>query len=197
MSPLPENHRPDSIEWITASAMRMLEDQQRRAESLQTRAAQIAGFAGATVALAAPLGRKVTNGSQHFETLGAVLYFTGSAALALTIVFSIIFVLRTVYFYALGEKEIGHYIEDERFLVQTPAEIQFRTLKSIKPAVGRYEAINKKKAEWLNVCAVLFLIGLVLTVAVASILVLDHLCFPATTTHTTPHLIPILRRSSP
>jgi hypothetical protein len=196
MSPLPANHRPESVEWITSSALRMLEDQQSRAESLQTRAAQIAGFAGATVALAAPLGRKVTDGSHHLETLGAVLYFTGSAALALTIVCSIIFVLRTVSFYALGEKEIGHYIDDERFVTQTPAEIQFRTLKSIKPAVGRYEAVNKRKAQWLNACAFLFLIGLVLTVAVASIIVIDQLCFPATTTHMTHHLAPTLHHKS-
>jgi hypothetical protein len=195
VSPLPANHRPESVEWITASALRMLEDQQGRAESLQTRAGQIAGFAGATVALAAPLGRKVTEGSQHYETLGAVLYFTSSAALALTIVFSIIFVLRTVNFYALGEKEIGHYIDDPRFVTQTPAEIQFRTLKSIKPAVGRYEYVNERKARWLNVCAVLFLVGLVLTVAVAAIIVVDQLCF-STTTQIIHSLPPILRPRS-
>jgi hypothetical protein len=194
VSPLPANHRPESVEWITSSALRMLEDQQSRAESLQTRAGQIAGFAGATVALAAPLGRKVTEGSQHLETLGAVFYFLGSTALALTVVFSIIFVLRTFDFYALGEKEIGHYIEDPRFVTQSPAEIQFRTLRSLRTAVGRYEEINKRKADWLNVCAVLFLAGLVLTVAVASIIVIDQLC-SSTTTHLTHSLILTPHRS--
>ncbi len=125
-----------------------------------------------------------------------MLYFAGSAALALTIICSIIFVLRTVSFYALGEKEIGHYIDDPRFVTQSPAEIQFRTLKSIKPAVGRYEAVNKKKAEWLNACAFLFLAGLILTVMVASIIVVDQLCFPATMTHMTHSLTPSLHRKS-
>lgn len=176
MSPLPENFRPEAVEWITSSALRMLEDQQRRTESLQTRAGQIAGFAGATVALGAPMGLKVTSGSQQLETLGAVMYFTAIAALALTIVLAILFVLKPVGFYALGEKEIGHYIDDPRFVTQTPAEIQFRTLKATRPAVARYEAVNKSKAFWLKVSAFLFLSGLLLTVGVAAIIVVDRLC---------------------
>lgn len=175
MSPLPADHRPESVEWITASALRMLEDQQRRTESLQTRAGQVAGFAGATVALGAPLGLKVTQGSQHLETLGAILYFGGVAALALTIVFAILLVLKPVGFYALGEREIDHYIDDPRFVTQTPAEIQFRTLKATRPAVARYEAVNKSKAFWLKVSALLFLAGLLLTVGVAAIIVVDRL----------------------
>ncbi|HEX3361803.1 MAG TPA: hypothetical protein VHS74_12485 [Solirubrobacterales bacterium] len=197
MSPLPANHRPEAVEWITASALRMLEDQQRRTESLQTRAGQVAGFAGAAVALGAPLGLKVTQGPQHLETLGAILYFAGAAALALTIVFAVLFVLKPVDFYALGEKEIGHYIEDPRFVTQTPAEIQFRTLKATRPAVARYESANASKAFWLRVSAYLFLAGLLLTVAVAAIIVVDRLCFSTTTTHLLTSPIPHLPRRSP
>ena len=125
------------------------------------------------------------------------MYFAGTAALALTIVLSVFFVLRPVNFYALGEKEIGHYIEDTRFVTQTPAEIQFRTLKSIKPAVGRYETVNKSKAFWLRVSSLLFLAGLLLTVGVAVIIVVDRLCFSTTTIHIIKSLTPMLHRSSP
>jgi hypothetical protein len=136
----------------------------------------VAGFAGATVALGAPLGREVASVSQNLEAFGVIMYFSGVGALALTIIFSVAFVLRPVSFYALGEKEIGHYIEDSRFVTQTPAEIQFRTLKAIRPAVARYEQVNKSKAFWLQVSAVLFLGGLLLTIGVAVIIVVNQLC---------------------
>jgi hypothetical protein len=175
----------------------MLEDQQRRAESLQTRAGQVAGFAGATVALGAPLGVKVTEGSQHLETLGVIFYFSGIAALASTIVLAIYFVLRPVGFYALGTQEIARYIEDSRFVIQTPAEIQFRTLKAIKPAVGRYEAVNAEKAFWLRVSAFLFLAGLLLTIGAAAIIVIDRLWAPTMPNHILIHPTPLLLGKSP
>lgn len=154
----------------------MLEDQQRRAESLQTRAAQVAGFAGAAVALGAPLARTAL-GHLHGcdQLLAAVFYFGSVGTLSLTIVLSVVFVLIPVRHYAIPASEIGHYIDDQRFVTQLPAEIQFRTLKSIRPAVVRYEEVNGTKAFWLKIAAILFLIGLLLTVAVAVTLAADRL----------------------
>lgn len=174
--PLPENFRAESVDWITSNALTLVVDQQRRAESLQTRAAQVAGFAGATVALGAPLGKEALDRLDGLDqTLVAVLYFSGAAALALTIVFSVVFVLIPVRHYAIPASEIDHYIKDSRFVTQSPAEIQFRTLKSIRPAAERYETVNATKATWLKASAVLFLIGLLLTVGVAVTLAGDRL----------------------
>src|SRR4051794_27482288 len=111
MSPLPQNVRSESVDWITSNALALLEDQQRRAESLQSRAGQIAGFAGATVALGAPLGRAMGRLDGFDLGFAAVLYFGGVLALALTIVFSIVFVLIPVRHYAIPASEIDHYIE--------------------------------------------------------------------------------------
>lgn len=176
MSPLPQNYKPESVGWITSNALTLLEDQQRRAESLQTRAAQVAGFAGATVALGAPLGKTALGHLDGVDqTVTAILYFAGALALALTIIFSVVFVLIPVRHYAIPASEIGHYINDSRFVTQSPAEIQFRTLKSIRPAAERYETVNATKATWLKVSAILFLIGLLLTVGVAVTLAADRL----------------------
>lgn len=176
ISPLPDNTKPDSVGWITASALGMLADQQRRAESLQTRAAQVAGFAGAAVALGAPLARAALGHLDGCDQLLAAIFYFGSVGtLSLTIVLSIVFVLIPVRHYAIPASEIGHYINDPRFVTQPPPEIQFRTLKSIRPAVVRYEEVNGTKAFWLKIAAVLFLVGLLLTVAVAVTLAADRL----------------------
>jgi hypothetical protein len=174
--PLPANTNDDSVAWITSNALALLEDQQRRAESLQTRAGQIAGFAGATVALGAPIGLKALDrldGCDQIITAG--IYFAGVAALAMTIVLSVIFVLIPVGHYAIQASEISHYINDERFVTQGPPEIQFRTLKGIHPAAERYEEVNRTKALWLKISSVLFLFGLLLTVAVAVTLAAEQL----------------------
>lgn len=174
--PLPASTNHDSVAWITSNALALLEDQQRRAESLQTRAAQIAGFAGATVALGAPIGLKALgrlDGCDQIITAG--IYFGAVAALAMTIVLSVIFVLIPVSHYAIQASEIGHYINDERFVTQEPPEIQFRTLKGIHPAAERYEEVNATKALWLKISSILFLVGLLLTVAVAVTLAAERL----------------------
>jgi hypothetical protein len=176
VSPLPDTTRPESVEWITSNALTLLEDQQRRAESLQTRGGQVAGFAGAAVALGAPIGiraAKHLDGLDQKVVLG--IYFLAATALALTIAFSLYFVLRPVEHKALGAAEIKEYIDDPRFLTQTPAEIQFRTLKGLHPMVERYERVNRTKAKFLKASANLFLVGLLLTVAVAITLAADQL----------------------
>jgi hypothetical protein len=176
VSPLPDNTRPESVEWITSNALALVEDQQRRAESLQTRAGQIAGFAGATVALGAPLGLRAV---KHLDGLDqkvvAGLYFAAVAALTLTIVLSVVVVLLPVRHYALGASEIKNYIDDARFVTQSPAEIQFRTLKGLHPVAERYETVNGYKATGIKVTAALFLVGLLLTVAVAITLAANQL----------------------
>lgn len=128
----------------------------------------MAGFAGATVALGAPIGRKALRElSGTLENITAVCYFGGALALAGAIVISVVFVLRPVQHLAIGAAEIDNYVTDERFIVQTPAEIQFRTLKALKKAAERYETVNATKATCLKIAAVLFLVGLLLTVGVA------------------------------
>jgi len=124
--------------------------------------------------LGAPLGAKeLPHLPGLYHLVGTVLFFGGLLALALTIVFSVVFVLRPVRHYALGADEIRSYVEDERFVTQTPAEIQFRTLKAIHPAVQRYETVNATKAAWLKTSAIVFLAGLLMTVGLAVTLALE------------------------
>jgi hypothetical protein len=176
MSPLPANVNEHSVELISSNALQFLADQQRRAESLQTRAGQIAGFAGATVALGAPLGARAFKQLDGLdELIVAGLYFGGSCALGLTVFLSVVFVLRPVRHYAIAASEIDNYLEDRRFVTQSPAAIRFRTLRSIGPAVARYEVVNETKAFWLKVSAGLFLAGLLMTIGVAVTLAADRL----------------------
>lgn len=166
-----------SVDWITANAAAILDDQQRRSESLQTRAAQVAGFAGATVALSGPLAhRALKDFSGTLEALAAVCYFGGTVALAAAIVVSVVWVLRPVSHLALGAAEVGHYVEDPRFRMQSPAEIQIRTLKALRKGVERYERVNRTKAACLKISAGLFLLGLLLTVGVGITIGVDRLC---------------------
>lgn len=176
MSPLPANKNPESVAWITSNSLTLLEDQQRRAESLQTRAAQIAGFAGATVALGAPLARQALGHLDGCDQIvAAAAYFAGTGSLSLTILLSVLFVLRPRRHYAIGASEIKKYTTDQRFVTQEPSEIQFRTIKAVYKAVNRYEVVNSTKATLLTATAILFLVGLLLTIAVALILAADRL----------------------
>ena len=166
-----------SVDWITANATAILDDQQRRSESLQTRAAQVAGFAGATVALSGPLAhRALKDFSGVLEAIAAVCYFGGTIALAAAIVVSVVWVLRPVNHLALGAAEVGHYVEDPRFRTQSPAEIQIRTLKALRKGVERYERVNRTKAACLKISAGMFLLGLLLTVGVGITIGVDRLC---------------------
>jgi uncharacterized membrane protein YgdD (TMEM256/DUF423 family) len=113
--------------------------------------------------LGAPLGAKeLPHLPGLYHLVGTVLFFGGLLALALTIVFSVVFVLRPVRHYALGADEIRSYVEDE-----------FRTLKAIHPAVQRYETVNATKAAWLKTSAIVFLAGLLMTVGLAVTLALE------------------------
>lgn len=158
----------DSVEWITTNASSAVEDQQRRAESLQTRAAQVAGFAGVTVALAGPLAKSaLTSLHGHPECAAAVFFIGGSIGLALAIILSVFFVLRPIKHLALSADEIDLYVNDSRFVTSKPYEIQFRTLKGYAKTVRRYELNNARKATYLKLSAYLYLYGLVSIVALA------------------------------
>ena len=53
---------PEAIAWYVEEAQRLLEDQQRRAESLRTRGGQIAGFGAAVLAVDRGLGSLAAEG---------------------------------------------------------------------------------------------------------------------------------------
>jgi hypothetical protein len=177
MSPLPEKTNPESVALLTANALAALENQQRRSESLQTRAGQIAGFAGAVIALAAPLAsRTLGDLSGATRIVAATAYFFSTAALAAAVLVAVVFVLRPVSHLAIASAEVRHYLTDRRFLVQGPEEIQFRTLKSVYKALVRHESVNAKKAKSLTATSYCFLAGLVATAVLAVTLVVNVLC---------------------
>jgi uncharacterized membrane protein YjfL (UPF0719 family) len=176
MSPLPTDTNAETVAWNAANSLNVLGDQQRRAESLQTRAGQIAGFAGATVALGAPIARDVLG---CLEGIGLIVvataYFVGTACLALTIFCSVFFVMRPRMHYGIQASEIKRYATEEPFMTQKPAAIQIRTMKAVYKVVTRYEENNEIKANWLTRSAALFLVGLLLTIAVVATMAVENL----------------------
>jgi uncharacterized membrane protein YjfL (UPF0719 family) len=176
MSPLPANTDAETVAWNAANSLNVLEDQQRRAESLQTRAGQIAGFAGAAVALGAPLAGEVLMCLQGTNlVVAAATYFIGTACLALTIFCSVFFVMRPRMHYGIQASEIKRYATEEPFMTQRPAAVQIRTMKSIYKVVKRYEENNEIKANWLTRSAAFFLAGLLLTIAVVITIAIEKL----------------------
>lgn len=176
MSPLPPNTNAETVAWTAVNSLKVLDDQQRRAESLQTRAGQIAGFAGATVALGAPIAGDVLGSLDGFNLIvAAATYFIGTVCLAVTIFCSVLFVMRPRMHYGIQASEIKRYATEEPFMTQKPAAVQIRTMKSIYKVVKRYEENNEIKANWLTRSAAFFLVGLLLTIAVVVTMAVERL----------------------
>lgn len=176
MSPLPANTDSETVAWNASNALNILDDQQRRAESLQTRAGQIAGFAGATVALGAPLAGDALQCMEGVPlVITSIAYFAAIACLAITIFCSVFFVMRPRMHYGIQASEIKKYATEEAFMTEKPAAVQIRTMKSIHKVVRRYEENNEVKANWLTRSGGFFLSGLLLTIVVVVTLAIERL----------------------
>lgn len=107
---------PAAIAWYVEEAQRLLEDQQRRAESLKTRGGQLAGFGAAVLALIGGNAAMILNAAAGPArvVIGATL-FAGLASLAVAVAAAVWGVMRPRPFTTLGADEITAYAS-QRFL---------------------------------------------------------------------------------
>jgi hypothetical protein len=161
MNPVPSDTNPDAVAWYVDNASALLADEHRRGESLQTRAGQLAGFAGVSLALLGSLLPDAFGGLElSEERLAGGAYLLALALLIATIVLAVVRVLKPVRYAAIDAREVREYVTD-RFLVADRWEVQVRTLRALAMAVASAQSNNETKAKWLGRCVVVFLAGLV------------------------------------
>jgi hypothetical protein len=167
---------PDAIAWYVEQAQRMLEDQQRRSESLRLRAGQVAAFSGAILALIGSGAKdmlEVLDGCSL--TVAAVAILAAAVALAAAVVIAVIKGLGPKSWSTIDAEEIGYYRTD-RFLDEPDLwRVHIRTLNALHEAVDTAQENGNEAVEGLSRALWCFVAGLLATVVAIATLVLHYL----------------------
>jgi hypothetical protein len=152
---------PAAIAWYLEESQRLLEDQQRRAESLRTRGGQIAGFAAAVLALiggSAATMLEAAAGSVRV-VIGTTL-FLAMLCLAAAVAVAIWGVMRPQPYVALGADEITVYTS-ERFLSEPDLwRAQLRSLHALEGMTRGAQEDGNATAASILISLHAFLAGL-------------------------------------
>ena len=151
----------DAIAWYVEEAQRLLEDQQRRAESLKARGGQLAGFGAAVLAL---IGGSVatildaTEGSARVA-IGLTLLL-GVFFLAAAVAVAIWGVMRPWPLAALAADEIRIYAS-ERFLEEPELwRVHVRSLRALEGLARETQRERNAAAAAIGISLYAFLAGL-------------------------------------
>lgn len=152
---------PEAIAWYVEEAQRLLEDQQRRAESLRSRGGQIAGFGAAVLALIGGnagtiLG--VAAGSARMvigvALLAAVTCLAAAAAVAIW------GVIKPQPFVVVAADEIALYASD-RFLGEVDLwRVHVRSLQPLETAARKAQEGGNAAARAIMISLYVLLAGL-------------------------------------
>jgi hypothetical protein len=164
----------EAIAWYVEQAQRLLEDQQRRAESLRTRGGQIAGFGAAVLALIGANAVKMlesVHGRPH--TYVGIALIGAALGLAASVAVAVIGAIRPKTSAAISADEIANYTSN-RFLTEPDLwRVHVRTLRALKQATTDIQAAGNSAAEAINLSLYFFLAGLVFSLAAIGMLVVE------------------------
>jgi len=171
-----ESRRPNSeaIAWYVEEAQRLLEDQQRRAESLRTRGGQIAGFGAAVLALIGGNATELLSAHEGFSGMFiGVTLLAAASSLAIAVSVAVWGVLRPKAFAAISGREVALYKSD-RFLTEPRLwRVHVRSLHALDDAISDAEATEETAANAVEWALFVFLAGLGFSLASIAILILE------------------------
>jgi hypothetical protein len=167
---------PEAIAWYVEEAQPLLEDQQRRAESLRTRGGQVAGFGAAVLAL---IGGNVT------ELLSALDGFSGvfigvalvaaACCLGAAVSMAVWGALRPKAFAAISGREVAIY-KSQRFLTESRLwRVHVRSLHALDDAISDAEAAEDTAANAVEWALFIFLAGLGFALAAIAMLIVESI----------------------
>lgn len=158
-----------SVSWAYSNASTVLQTELARVQSLNEKAAQLAGFCGVTLAILGGLadgGFGAKLGSVG-EPVFAACYFGAALLLGAAIAWLVLFVYRPRRYVALDPSEIRNYLTEERLLRAEPWALQMRTMRTLYLAASWAEKGAAQMARRITVGALLFTAGLMLFVCAA------------------------------
>jgi hypothetical protein len=168
-----EKRNPQAIAWYVEEAQRLLEDQQRRAESLRSRGGQIAGFGAAVLALIGGNATKLLDALDGCtRTLVGVALIAAAFCLAAAVAIAIWGALRPKIFAAISAEEITNYTS-ERFLTEPDLwRVHVRSLHALGDASASAQDAGNSAAKAIEWSLRTFLAGLAFSLlAIATLLV--------------------------
>lgn len=150
-----------AIAWYVEEAQRLLEEQQRRAESLRTRGGQIAGFGAAVLALIGGNAGTIlgaVNGSGR--SIAGLTLLAALFALALSVSFAVWALSKPTPFTILAADEIVIY-SSERFLVEPDLwRVHLRSLHALERVTREAQEDGNAAVEAIMISLYAFLLGL-------------------------------------
>jgi hypothetical protein len=157
----PTNPNRAAIAWYVEEAQRLLEDQQRRAESLRTRGGQVAGFGAAVLALIGGNAAKILESSNGCARTAIGLTLLAAAlCLAASVAIAIWGVIRPQPFAAISADEITNYLKD-RFLSEPDLwRVHVRSLRGLEKATRDAQEGGNAAAAAIGRSLYAFLAGL-------------------------------------
>jgi hypothetical protein len=152
---------PAAIAWYVEEAQRLLEDQQRRAESLRARAGQIAGFGAAVFALIGGNAATILGATEGFgRVVAGAMLFASAVCLAVAVAVAIWGVTRPQPLGGLAADEIKVYTSG-RFLAEPDLwRVHVRALRAMETSVRRAQESDDAVAVAITTSLYSFLLGL-------------------------------------
>jgi len=172
--PVKSQPNPTAIAWYVEEAQRLLEDQQRRAESLRTRGGQIAGFAAVFLALVGGNAAKILEVVDGCAaTVIGVALIGASGCLAVSVAIAVVGVIKPQSFASISAAEISNYLTD-RFRSEPDLwRVHVRSLRALEIATRDAQEGGNAAAKAINVALYFFLAGLGISVFAIGTLILE------------------------
>jgi hypothetical protein len=169
----PRQPNPEAIVWYVEEAQRLLEDQQRRAESLRTRGGQVAGFGAAVLALIGGNANDLIGSLDGSVRIAVDTWLIAAAfCLAAAVAIAIWGALRPRVFAGISAEEILSYTS-EPFLTEADLwRVHVRSLYAIYHATADAQQAGDLAARAVERSLRAFLAGLAFSLlAIATLLV--------------------------
>lgn len=170
----PTDPNTDAIAWYVEEAQRLLEDQQRRAESLRTRGSQVAGFGAVFLALIGANAAKILKTVHGCpDTAIGLALLAASTCLAVSVVVAVVGVIKPQPFASISADEITNYLTD-RFLSEPDLwRVHVRSLRALETATRDAQDGGNAVATAINIALFAFLAGLAFSVLAVGILIVE------------------------
>jgi hypothetical protein len=144
----PREPNPEAVAWYVEEAQRLLEDQQRRVESLRTRGGQVAGFGAAVLALIG--GNAITLldiFDRSIRTVAGAALVSSAFCLAAAVAIAIWGVLRPGAYAAISAEETTNYTR-ARFLAEPELwRVHVRSLHALDYATASAQEAGDSAAK--------------------------------------------------
>jgi hypothetical protein len=164
----------EAIAWYVEEGQRLLEDQQRRAESLRTRGGQIAGFGALFLALIGGNATKILHESHGGSRLEiAVMLMAAAICLVISVAVAVVGVNKSQSYTAISSDEIANYLTDP--LIDAPElwRVHVRSLRTLERATEDAQKGGNDVVKSITISLYAFLAGLALTVVAIGILIFE------------------------